>query len=315
MGDAVQDLSERMWLALTNSDRFRRFAKKGAGARLLHSPIYRRLHAAKRHVTSGYYSRKNPAQFQDVTTFCLFIGHNKSGSSMIGSLLDAHANIVLADEAGALRDVAAGFSRDQIYHYLVRVSRREAMKGRVTARRLTPYSFEVPGQWQGRYSTIRVIGDSTTGTSTQRFGADPNLVPRLQELMHGVDIKFIQVIRNPFDPISYMMVRGNRTFENAINHYFANCVVLEEMRKSLDCDHLFPIRYEDFIDEPDTKLRDICRFLGVDAGEEYRTACTSILRATPDRHRQMVDWSPAWIQHVQERICRYDFLEGYSFEI
>lgn len=233
---------------------------------------------------------------------------------MIGSLLDAHPEIILSDEAGAIRYVSAGFSRNQIFHLLLRVSRREAMKGRVTARRLTPYSFAVPGQWQGRYATLRVIGDSTTGTSTQRFAREPHLLQRLHQVMEGRQVKFIQVIRNPYDPISYMMVRGKRSFANAIEHYFANCNTLVEMRKSLDPSNLYPVRYEDFIHQPDSHLSQICRFLGVEAGPDYLRSCRGILRQSPDQHRQMVDWNAKWITVVKNKIDQYDFLAGYSFE-
>jgi len=233
---------------------------------------------------------------------------------MIGSLLDAHPNVILADEADALQYVPAGFRRDQIFHLLLKGSRREAMKGRVTARRLKPYSFLVPGQWQGRYSRLRVVGDSTTGTSTQRFARDPDLLRRLQKVMGGVKVKFIQVIRNPYDPISIMMVRGKRTFENSIEHYFANCETLAEMRKATNSSNLFAVKYEDFVHHAETNLIHLCRFLGIDASEDYRMACTNILYKSPDQGRHMVEWDSKWIELVKNKMDRFDFLEGYTFE-
>jgi hypothetical protein len=54
----------------------------------------------------------------------MFVGHNKSGTSMVGSLLDAHPEVILSDEADALDYVRAGFSREQIFHILLGQSRR-----------------------------------------------------------------------------------------------------------------------------------------------------------------------------------------------
>jgi len=244
----------------------------------------------------------------------MFIGHNKSGVSMIGSLLDAHPDVILSDEADALEYVQAGFSRDQIFHILLRQSRREASKGRVTARRLQPYSYQVPEQWQGRYRTLRVVGDSTAGSSTRAFGIQPNLLEALKYTMYGLNIKFIQVIRNPYDPISAMMVRSGRSFENAIETYFSYCETLVKLREQLDASQLLSIRYEDFVRNGKTRLTEICQFLGLRADPEYLNACTGILHDAPETSRQWVKWDAANIGRVAVEINRYDFLHGYSFE-
>jgi hypothetical protein len=244
----------------------------------------------------------------------MFIGHAKSGSTMISSLLDAHTDAIFADEADVLKYVSSGFKRDQIYHILLKASHREALKGRVTARRLTPYSFLIPGQWQGRYRTLQVIGDSKAGPTTGRLGRNPDLIRRLYEVMDGVDVRLIHVIRNPYDPISLMMIRGKRTFENAIGHYFAYCQTLANLRSQFDNSSLLTIKYEDFVYQPEMNLLNICKFLGLEATAEYLTACIDILHASPDQSRHLVTWSPEWIQDVNNKIEQFDFLEGYSYE-
>jgi hypothetical protein len=132
--------------------------------------------------------------------------------------------------------------------------------------------------------------------------------------MGGTQVKFIQVIRNPYDPISVMMVRGKRTFENAIEHYFSNCETLVELRKSLSSSDLCAVKYEDFIRYPEISLGEICGFLGLEAGDDYLKACTGILYKTPDKSRHMVEWDARWIEAVKARIEKYDFLYGYSYE-
>ncbi|MEM2125336.1 MAG: sulfotransferase [Candidatus Methanosuratincola sp.] len=306
---------ERMWISFTNSEEFRSFSKRGFGSVLFRSPAYRRLLLGKNYLTSYYTTLRYPALFSEVENFCIFIGHNKSGTSMIGSLLDAHPNIILADEVGALEHISAGFSRDQIFHILLRMSRKEFLKGKVTARRLTPYSYLVPGQWQGRCTTLKVIGDGTASSSTRRFAQEPDLLQRLQDRMAPVGVKFIQMIRNPYDVISVMMVRGKRSFENALGQYFANCVTLTDLRKKLDDSSLFAMRYEHFIEEPEQKLRGLCRYLRVECPDDYLNACLSILHPSPHQNRDMVKWQASWIDAVQDKIEQYDFLQGYSFEI
>lgn len=298
---------------VTDSDAFRRF-ERGAGRAIFRSRAYERLDVARRDLLSRSAVRRNPGIFDDVRAFCFFIGHNKSGTSLLGGLLDAHQDVVLADEVDALKYVDAGFQRDQLFHLLLRGSRSEARKGRVTARRLEPYSYAVPGQWQGRTTRPVVIGDGRSGTSTRRLGTDPELLERLSRLMPGVAVRVIQVIRNPFDPISVMMVRGRRSFSNAIDHYFTSCEILDEVRCRVQPESLLPVRYETFIADPKDGLTSICRFLGVEAENGYRDACASIVRPRPDRSREMVPWTQPWIKEVESRIPRFAFLEGYRYE-
>lgn len=310
MGESI----ERLWTLMLDSDAFRRFAKRGMGSVLFRSTAYRKLNLAKNYLGSLYDSERNPPLFRDVKTFCLFIGHNKSGTSMIGGLLDAHPNVILSDEADALQYISADFRRDQIYHILLTRSRREAMKGRVTARRLTPYSYWVPDQWQGRYEKLQVIGDGTAGSSTQRFAREPDLLRRVKNVMAGVDVKLIQVIRNPYDPIAVTIVRGKQSFENAIEKYFARCKMLAALRKQLNDRNLLAVRYEDFVRHAEMNLTQVCGFLGIETSAEYLQACTRILHKEPDQNRHLVQWDAKSIDVVKSKMEQFDFLQGYSFE-
>jgi len=232
---------------------------------------------------------------------------------MVGGLLDAHPNMIISDEVDVLQYVTAGFSREQLFHLLLHTSKREMMKGRVTARRLDPYSFLVPDQWQGRYSQLLTIGDSTAGISTQRLAKHPDLIEKLEMVMDGIPVKIIQVIRNPFDPISIMMIRGKRSFENALNHYFEDCETLGKLRRDLNHETLYSVRYEDFVSSPATILANLCVFLGVEATEDYLESCQRVMSDAPEQSRHLVEWESQWIAQVEAYIDRYDFLMGYSY--
>jgi len=159
-----------------------------------------------------------------------------------------------------------------------------------------------------------VIGDSKAGPTTGRLGQEPVLLHKLQEQMTGVETKLIHVIRNPFDPISLMMIRGERTFTNAIDHYFAYCETLTDLHNKLDSSHLMAIRYENFIKHPKTQLAELCDFLGVAADANYLDDCTRILYDSPEQSRQMVDWNAAWIKIVEKKIDEVEFLAGYRYD-
>jgi hypothetical protein len=287
--------------------------KQGPGRAVIKSPAFRRLVVERNVIRTRRAVRRDPDRFDRVRTFCLFVGHNKSGTSMLGSLLDAHRDVLCSDEVDALRYVDAGLDRDQLYHLLLRGSETAHRKGRVTARRLKPYSYAVPGQWQGRSPAPLVVGDSTSGATTRRLGGDLGLLDRTTALMPGVELKLIQVIRNPFDPISVMMVRGRRTFEDSIDHYFTACERLVAIRRRC-AGTLLPVRYESFVADPQRRLAEVCGFLGITPEPDYLEACASIIRAEPDRSRGMVEWTPEWIESVERRMTAFDFLEGYTYE-
>ena len=131
--------------------------------------------------------------------------------------------------------------------------------------------------------------------------------------MADIDVKLIQVIRNPFDVISVMMVRGKRTFANSINQYFTYCENLTELRKQMSI-NLLAVYYEDFVTYPKENLIRVCEYLDVAPHPDYVQACAGIMHETPDRSRNMVEWTPKWKKVVENNINRYDFLQGYNFE-
>jgi len=47
--------------------------------------------------------------------YCMFIGYSRSGHTLVGSLLDAHPEMVIAHELDALKYIMAGFGRRTIF--------------------------------------------------------------------------------------------------------------------------------------------------------------------------------------------------------
>lgn len=152
------------------------------------------LDLAKNYPKSLYGGLRNRKLFEGVEKYCMFIGYPRSGHSLIGSLLDAHPNIVIANELDVLKFIYARFSKRQIYYLLIENPRTWAESGRKSA----SYSYEVLNQWQGRFKKLQVIGDKKGWSSTLRLRSNPELLRRLQDTI-SLNIKFIHVIRNPYD--------------------------------------------------------------------------------------------------------------------
>ncbi|MEX0985639.1 MAG: sulfotransferase [Actinomycetota bacterium] len=300
--------------ALMDTAAFRAATRRGPGAALLRSTAFRKLNGARRLAAAERAIEHDPQRFAGVQVFCFFIGHMKSGTSLLGSMLDAHPDVIVADEVDALRRVSEGVSREQLFHLLDRGSVGEAAKGRVTARRLGGYSFAVPGQSQGKSAHPRVIGDGRAGPTTQRLADDPTLLDRTRTLLGDADLRVIHVIRNPLDPISLSVIRGRRSLPDAIEHYFARCEALQSVRVMLEPGEVLAVRYEDVVAATGERLAEICAFLGVEATPGYLAACATIVQRRPGRDRDLIEWPTQAIVEVEARSHAFDFLAGYVFE-
>ncbi|HXG39463.1 MAG TPA: sulfotransferase [Candidatus Limnocylindrales bacterium] len=270
---------------------------------------------AAHYVRSALAARANRAAFRSVRTYCLFVGHARSGHSILGALLDAHRRAVVSDELDALRYLGWGFGRDQLLQLSLDVSRAQAQgERRKAGRDGRTYSYFVPGQWQGRFEELLVVGDSKAGWTTRRLAADPSLLDRVERVMAPIEVRFVHVVRNPFDNVSTMVIRSGRPLDEAIERYFENCRTIVALAARIGPDRVLRVAHEDLVERPRETLRETCRFLGLDAPDDYLAACAGILFPTPSRSRDRVPWSAERRERVAREIERFEFLAGYTFD-
>ncbi len=302
----------RSWrVGAFDSRAWRRLAGSRVGERVFDSGSYEWLDLRRRAIRADLARLRYPERLQNVARFLLFIGHTKSGGSLVGALLDAHPDVVVADETDVIRFSEAGYRRHQLFDVLVRNARREAAKGRVTARRIEPYSLAVPGLWQGRHGTIRVIGDSRAGPTTRRLVDEPNSLGRLQGMLGDVPLRFIHVVRNPIDPISAMVLRSGRSKDSAITDYFDQCDRLSQLRARADLT-IETVHYEDMVTDPAHVLESLCRYLEVDAPEDYLSACVSIVDSTRPPESSKVEWVQRDVEQIGVLAEQHSFLARYA---
>jgi hypothetical protein len=264
--------------------------------------------------TLSKYTAGQKEIFKDIKTFCLFIGHGRSGHSVIGSLLDAHPHIILPDELDSLKYLEIGATKHQLYHLMLRRSQKQARHGRTKGgRNGKRYSYAVPNQWQGQFRKIEIIGDSKVGVSTRRLSNNPALLQKLRETVE-VDIKFLQVVRNPYDNISTKAVRERKPLSHAIQTYFSDCQDLVKIYSFLDPNDLLIIRHEDLIEDAAAFLLKLSGFLGFEPFPDYIRDCAGIIYQSPAKSRYTIEWPAQLIEQVSQQIEKYDFLAGYSYE-
>lgn len=247
--------------------------------------------------------------FQSVEKYCMFVGYPRSGHSLVGSLLDANANIVMANEVNALELFKKRAPKRKIYYYLLQNSQKKAKQGR----QQTGYSYEVPNQWQGKFKNIKVIGDKKGGVSSRIIRDCPEI---LDILLNELDIpvKFIHVTRNPYDNITTIVTHKKIDLEYGINLYFNKCEAISYLKKQISKNDILDVSHESLINEPKIVLSQICDFLGVDTTNNYLDDCASILFKSPNKTRFNYQWNNKCIEQVKSQIEQYEFLQGYSYD-
>ena len=256
-------------------------------------------------------SWKTRRNFNQVKTYCMFLGNQRSGHSLIASLIDAHPNIIISHEVNALKYWSMGFSRNQIFSLLLENSSSYAERGRGES----GYNYVVPNQHQGKFKELLVVGDKDGRRDTSQLARFSNIIRPI--IKKNEDVKIIMVVRNPFDNITTISLRNRETEVNQqdIDRYFEMAHASEKFINSVGSKFCFTINHEEVINSPKTALKKICNFLEVPASEDYLNDCASIIYSSANKSRHKLPWSKEKIEQVNKKIAKISFLNGYSFKI
>jgi hypothetical protein len=250
------------------------------------------------------------ANYGEIEKFVLFVGYPRSGHTLIGSLLTAHPDVVIAHELDLLKYLARGIgSRATLFELLLNRDRIFTARGR----EWTDYNYAVPGQWQGRHRRLRVLGDKKGGESARRLARAPDLLGRLQRTV-GVPVHVVHVVRNPFDNIATMAWRTRKGLDYETRNFFTMAAACLRTREELPAGQWHHLTHEAFVARPREALTDLCRFLEVEAESAYVEACAGLVRESPNLSRNRVEWSEGQKAEVRRRMAEFDFFEGYTFE-
>jgi len=252
------------------------------------------------------------ARHPDLGVFVMFIGYSRSGHSLIGALLDAHPEMVIAHELDLIRFVEKGFSREQVFYLLDENARLFARVGRAWGR----YGYAVPGQWQGRCTRLRVIGDKRGGRSSQAFATNPYYLARIARFV-GLPMRFIHVVRNPFDQVASMILRRKagappEEVPRIVSRASAINQLIGQRMGERGC---LTLRHEAFLADPAASLARICAFVGLDAPPGYLEACAAIVNPEASKTRTRIAWTPALHAATVALIDEFPALSAYRDDL
>lgn len=252
-------------------------------------------------------ARSQSSLFEGLQSFCLFVGYPKSGHSLIGALLDAHPDMVVAHELDCLRFLRAGFGRELIFSLLLEMSAAFSSEGHSW----NGYAYSVAGQWQGKYRSLRVLGDKKGGATTRMLLQHPDLLDRLYATVR-LPVKWIHVTRNPVDNIAGICRQHGPPPEQAAEVYFSLARAVAQLKTRIPPSDFFEIQYESFSREPQLHLSRLCSFLGQESEPGYLNACAAIVRPARSTLGDPKDWPPGLAGRVRQQCGEFDFLRDYA---
>ncbi len=255
-----------------------------------------------------------------IKNFVIFLGHPRSGHSVIGAALDAHPNACIANEANALyRAGYEGCDPERTMTYLLNHRRRNAKnhKWHTNHWQRLGFDYRIPGQ-SINDDPLYVIGDKKAGGSIRTikkygFGFVQNFIANLKSV--GIGMKFIVVIRNPFEVITSLYTRGLMAgvtpkaqpgkLHKMIKYYETNCKVLESVLPLVD---YHTICHEDFVLNSRQHMIDLLNFLELESYNKFQSYKSDLVECD---HNDYLDQccSVFW---TEARKGRYDVLDQWT---
>ena len=276
-----------------------------------------------------------------VEKYVFFAGYPRSGHSMIGSIMDAHPNMVIAHECLLLEkcielwnmktNTSIYSNKSELFNSLYKDSFFESKCGwRSNKNTAKGYNFNLKSKWQGTFSQLKVIGDKSGG-STARYISKRVGKLCLQQMIHSFEIPIIavHVVRNPYDMIATALAYKENNVKrihwtkhakqkvsvqlqmNISREVFIRADSVVEVKKYVPA---VEVHIEDFIDNPSKIIEGLCHSLGVDCPQEYVEECTAKTYRSVSRTRDVISWSPSVLSFIDQKMTEYPFFEGYTYK-
>lgn len=241
--------------------------------------------------------------FDAVDSCCLIVGCGRSGSTILGAILDAHPEVICANESRASANFWRGYDRDSLFTEL----HENALAQRASGRQSEGYTYAIAAGNED--APIRVVADKTWNPALVMLHGRATLIAELGE-MTGVPIRFLHAIRNPWDVIATMHLRSGATLADRAHWYFIFCDAATALMQRGDLEWM-DVHHEALIDAPRDHVAAITAFLGLEADAQFIEACAATINTEPSRSRERVDWPADVAALIESRMPQYPFLERY----
>jgi len=265
---------------------------------------------------------KGYGDLDHVKYLLMFVGYSRSGTSILRNLLDAHPNMIVAHEYDILSSLGnpGTLSRQRLFCELIANSRQRLRRELQVNNPGASLEFfrdnPADGYIPGESDNLLVIGDKKAEYTSEQTLRSPELLAQVQRIIGKIQIKFLHVVRNPYDTVSAFSHYNHFSLSRGIDKYVRLNDGARTAKKWSPEHHWLTVHHEGMIESPGDTLRAICRWLELPAPLQYAKACQQRLFRKPNERRLLTnDWTDTLRKRVKTTLIdRYEYLAHYSFE-
>lgn len=280
-----------------------------------------------------------------VKKFVFFVGYPRSGHSIIGTIMDAHPHVVIANEFFMFNRFYSHLERAperswtaNLMNKLYQKSINDANLVRASSKK--GYTLNIDGLWQGNFNGhIEVIGDKSGGRTTENYLQDKvDFKKKYQKLKYklSMPIRIIHGLRNPFDMIAtHVVIMGvSRETYQQLKQQSSNATklrrpsvvdlrttelfsklaaVVEMIDTVLGPENVLEVHNNDLVSDPRGTITNFFNFLGVRTTEQFLDICSGKIFKSMSRTRDLVEWTPQQVSRIEQEMKKYKMLSRYSF--
>ena len=251
-------------------------------------------------------------EFNHLKSFVIFVGNNRSGTSVVGAFLNAHPNVSCCFEYNFLKKwTSYDWERNQ---YFSKMIHHAALYQHI----YVPHNMS--------HDRLKVIGDKKSGETSKimREWSERNSLEYELNSLYGfldLPIKFIQLCRNPFDVVARKIIartkrrkESTKIFKNCVNTYFQNHELAQDIENLSSSNGAFGFHrayQEELILKPEKTLKALCDFLEVETCPDHIENCTSILFSEPRRTSRRRKWTGEEESLIYEKMSQHEDLKHY----
>jgi hypothetical protein len=212
----------------------------------------------------------------NIDTVLIFIGSPRTGSTLLGQILNYHPQCLISHEASLITKVIVHNANFQNSITEMEKNARKSFEigventDRVNVEIYQPrwISFaELSEDPIFRKKKIKVIGDKKAGGTAKTISKHKNEFIKLMK--NKPSLKLLQIVRNPiFSSISYMKSHEIENFEKACEEIVTLTEVGNFMSKIFP-ERYYCVYYEDLLDNPEETIEGILGYLFLDINSNW----------------------------------------------
>jgi hypothetical protein len=229
-------------------------------------------------------------------TLLIFIGSPRTGSTLLGQILNYHPECLVATEARFITKVVVqGLPFEEalknVEENALKLFKTDLVNDNKFGKTIDRYQSkwipfnDLSRDPDFRKKEIKVIGDKKAGGATQVFIDKPTEM--LKFLNAYTKASLLQIIRNPVDAaVSYMYMKSHevKPFEKACEEIIMKTHTAYVLGNRVSNPYFY-IYYEDLIDDPEREMTKILTWLNVECSNSWLSKISSkINRYKPEDH-------------------------------